>query len=159
MRLFRFFWTIGFISIGLISLGQSIETKVKTIDSLSNSIDNNKELVEGISEGTILNKRGKNIGGYSTYDLKDNTNLYRIRNYVSTDHYYKTTFYYYNKKIIKATVIIENWKPNNTVETTYSADYYFDNNQVIKSNGENKKYSNSINILEQGQKFQTEFKN
>ncbi len=141
-------------------MDRRLKRKVKMIDSLSNYIDTRTGLVEGISEGTIMNKRGKNIGGYSTYDLKDdliNGNLYRIRHYSSTNHYYKTTFYYNEKKVIKATVIIEDWKSNNSVKTIYSAAYYFDNNQIILIKGENKKYSDPLNILEQGQKYQTEF--
>jgi hypothetical protein len=145
------------VSVVLISKGQTIERKVKMIDSLSNSIDNNSGFVEGISEGTILNKRGRNIGGYSTYDLKDNKNLYRIRHQVSTDHYYKTTFYYSDKKIVKVVVVIENWKSDNSFETIYSATYYFNDSNVIKIDGEDKRYSDSVDLLKQGQKFQTEF--
>jgi hypothetical protein len=145
--------------LGIASNGQTIERKIKIIDSLSTSIDNNKELVEGITEGTIAKKRGKIIGGFSTYDLKDSGTgtIYRIRHEVSTDHYYKTTFYYSDKKVIKATIIIEDWKSDNSVDTIYSTTYYFDSFEVIENEGEDKKYSNSFDIRELAKNFQMNY--
>ncbi|HEY0656587.1 MAG TPA: hypothetical protein VGD65_25815 [Chryseosolibacter sp.] len=139
---------------------QHVEQKVNMIDSLSTLIDNNVAgLKEGISEGTLFNKHGKNIGGYSTYTLADNASLYRVRHEVSTDLFYKTTFYYQGRQLCKAMVVIEEWKSGQLIKTVYSASYYFEGKHAIKIIGENEKFSDAEEILSDGETFMMEFTN
>jgi hypothetical protein len=150
----------NFISFGQQKDGsQTKHLTIVQIDSICNSIDNDKKLIEGITEGNIL-KDEKNIGGYSTYNLKDkmvNGTLYRIRNESSTDLYYKYTFYYFDKLLIKASLIVEDWNTGKQVKTVSSAKYYFDNHKTIKTIGDNAKYSNSPEILRKGLNYQIDF--
>src|SRR5260221_14238486 len=138
------------------SFGQKSNRTAERIDSICLSIDTNKNLVEGISEGTVTNKRGKTIGGFETRDLKDNDGLHRLRYVMSTDRTYATTYYYKEKKVIKAIGRIEIWDSDH-LKLIHSAQYYFDNDVLVTATGEIKEFSNSAHFFEEGQKFQTDF--
>ena len=153
--------TISYLTVLLIfsisiSRGQNSNWTLKQIDSVCYSVDNNKKLYEGISEGTTTNKKGKTIGGYETRDLKDDNTLYRLTYSISTDKTYTTTYYYHQGNIIKATSTIEIWDKDH-LKMMHSAQYYFDKNSLIVANGETKEFLTSNQILEQGQKFQSDF--
>jgi hypothetical protein len=126
---------------------------VSQIDSICSSINNNKTLYEGIGEGEIY-KGKKCIGGFSTYYLRDNVGIYRVKHESSTDLYYKYTFYYLDKLLIKATLVIEDWNTRNQMKTVCSAEYYFYNNKPLKITGENSKFSNASDILRKGLRYQ-----
>ena len=135
------------------------ELIVKKIDSIAKTIDENKDLIEGISEGEISNKKGDIKGGFSTYDLKNKsqTELYRIRDYSSTDFYYKKTYYYHNKKLIKAIIEIEDWNSKSEMQKVYNAVYHFENEKILKIENENIKFSNAKSVLKAGNYFNSEF--
>ena len=126
---------------------KSVHLTVMRIDNICNSIDNNKNLSEGISEGEII-KNGRIIGGFSTYDLSDkrhgnySNSLLRVRHENNTKTYYSITFYYHDKRVIK---II-------TGPTTY----YFDNKKAIKIIGKTR-YSNPSDLLKEGVYFQSDY--
>jgi hypothetical protein len=145
-----------FVFLTFLSWGQNSDRTLVRIDSICSSIDNNKNLFEGIAEGTVTNKRGKTIGGYETRDLKDHNSLYRLTYSMSTDKTYTTIYYYADKTLIKAFTTIEKWDVNH-LSPMYSATYYFDNNHVIKVVGENREYSNADYLLNEGNKFLTDF--
>jgi hypothetical protein len=140
----------------VVSFGQKSNHTAERIDSICLSIDNNKNLVEGISEGTVTNKRGKTIGGYETRDLKDDAILYRLRYVMSTDRTYTTTYYYKGKRVIKAIAKIEIWDSDH-LKLIHSAQYYFDNDVLVAATGETKEFSSNTRIFEEAQKFQTDF--
>lgn len=140
-------------------LSQAKQFTIIQIDSICNNIDNDKKLIEGINEG-VIQKKKKTIGGFSTYDLKDKMNngtLFRIRHQFSIDLYYKYTFYYFEESVIKASLDIEDWNSEEKMKTIYSTTYYFYNNEVFKIIDENKKYSNSADILSKGLDHQLDF--
>lgn len=137
------------------------------IDSICNSIDSNKELIERRSEGSII-KNKKTIGGFSKYELEDKMSggtLLRVKYHYSTDLYYKYTFYYSNNSessiedtlLIKAILVIEDWNSGRPMKQICSTEYYFENNTPIKIIGEDLKYSNSETILLKGLDYQTDF--
>jgi hypothetical protein len=146
--------TITFALLSFASFGQTVERKVGLIDSVCYFIDN-KGLVEGISEGPIIDKKGKTIGGFETRDLKDNTTLFRLKYEISTDRTYTTTYYYNKRKVIKATLTIGVWEKDH-LKITHAAKYYFDD-ELITATGEIKEFLTGTQILEQGQKFQLDF--
>jgi len=125
---------------------------VADIDKICNSIDNNKNLGEGIREGEALDKKG----GFDTYYLQDNLNktLYRVTDNISTDKHCTTIFYYNRNKVIKAITTITD---KDLTKKKYSATYYFANNKLIKKIGESGNYSNYKDILKQGVDFQEQF--
>jgi hypothetical protein len=132
---------------------------VAEIDSICSLIDNNKELTTLLSEGFYV----KNRKGWSTSHKieKPYGVLYRIYHTGSevTEYYYRLTFYYYNMKVIKAMITIEDWKLGKTPKTIYSANYYYDNENVIKAINEDINYSNSFDILKRGKEFQENYYN
>jgi hypothetical protein len=62
--------------LAFVSYGQNSNHTAERIDSICLSIDNNKNLVEGISEGTVANKRAKRLVGSKREILR--TTLYSI---------------------------------------------------------------------------------
>ncbi|GEM_PF-3576254 len=146
-------------SIFVFSQNSQTEITVKNIDSVANSIDKNKELIEGISEGEMLNKKRDIKGGFSTYDLKNKsqTELFRIRDNSSTDFYYKKTYYFHNKKVIKAIIEIEDWNSKSEMQQIYKAIYYYDNDKILKVENENIKFSNAKSVLNLGNHYNKEF--
>lgn len=132
--------------LGLTSEQTQIDSQVAIIDTKANCN-------ESISEGEIT-KNGKNIGGFSTYSLYDKTNkkLFRIRNQESTNLYHKTTFYYANDEVIFARIEIEDWNSRKT-KVVYDVKYYFRDDKLIEVLNEDKKYSNSNDVLTDGKKY------
>ena len=125
---------------------------VADINKICNSIDNNKNLVEGIREGETLDKKG----GFDTYYLQNriNATLYRITDNMSIDRYFNTIFYYYHNRVIKAIATVSDM---DMPKKKYYATYYFNNNKLIQKIGENLNSSNYKDILKRGLDFQTQF--
>ncbi|PZU88080.1 MAG: hypothetical protein DI529_06330 [Chryseobacterium sp.] len=88
---------------------------------------------------------------------KSQTELFKIRDYSSTDFYYKKTYYYYNKKLIKAIIEIEDWNSKKEMQKIYNAVYYFDNEKVLKIENENIKFSNAKSVLNIGNHYNSTF--
>ncbi|HXC03620.1 MAG TPA: hypothetical protein VNZ86_02640 [Bacteroidia bacterium] len=122
------------------------------IDSLCKATDENPALLEGVSEGEYTDKKG----GFETYYLKDRLeggNLFRIRNNSSKDQYVKTIFYYSHKKVIRASMEIEDPKSGEQPRTVYTVTYYFKDGQMIIGIGEDKQYPNAGELYKQGENF------
>ena len=153
------FLLVLMFSVFVFSQDSQPELIVKKIDSIAKTIDENKDLIEGISEGEISNKKGDIKGDFSTYDLKNKsqTELFRIRDYSSTDFYYKKTYYYHNKKLIKAIIEIEDWNSKSEMQKVYNAVYHFENEKILKIENENIKFSNAKSVLKAGNYFNSEF--
>jgi hypothetical protein len=156
--------TAMLFSLSFFAFGQSNDnvtfdrnSAIFKIDSICKSIDENKNLVEGIIEGGYYNKEG----GWAMHDLKSKNGdtLFRIRHESSTDFYYKTRYYYRNKQVIKGVIEIEDWNSGPAMKRIYSATYYFDNGKLVKALNEDREYSNASDMLKEGQSHQTYFYN
>ena len=128
----------------LTALKVSAQT-VLQIDSVCHSIDHSNFI--------------ERIFGEDTYPFIDsNKTVHRIRHQSDrADLFCMITFYYKDKKVIKAEITCENRGSDMVTSTVYSATYYFDKNICIKAIDEDKKYSNSVEILNEGITIQDKY--
>jgi len=129
-----------------------LKLKINSINSYCKTVDNNRNYVEGISEGEIYNKKG----GFDTYYLKDKNSLtlFRIKHNLNIeDSSVSLTMYYKNNKVIKAiinstkTTVDKKLKSNSLI-------FYVDNGKIIKQVGVN---YDKINVFKESKYFLKDF--
>lgn len=135
MRLYFAF----FISLSLLSVTICYsQLTINQIDSLCNEAGNKKNLYCTIACG---------FGTSHTNCYKDynSDTLISCSGFIDkNDSNFQYRYYYYNNQPVKVTLSFK------TNKKSYSATYYFSNNKAIKTDGENKRFSNEAAALAAG---------
>lgn len=95
-------------------------------------VDTNSNLTERISEGKILNKRHKAIGGFSisTYCDKTTDIIHKISYHDNSDKNIYLTFYYQRNKLVLANVRLEKDGVGKIIY--YSDEFYVNDSLLVK---------------------------
>jgi hypothetical protein len=139
-------------------IGKETREMISRIDSRCISIDEDKNLIEGISEGEYK-ENNQIIGGFDIYTLKnkENDTLYRIRSIKSRKgETTGQTFYYSKKRLIKGICWITNssfLKGNERI----SKFYYYKNDTLIYSGTGNEECFSADEMLKYGKSFLKDF--
>lgn len=144
---------IATFGISVFGFSQVNDSTLRAIDNYVAQIDSNENLVEGISEGEIVDN-GKVIGGIETYNLYDNETkeLFRIQDNISSDTIIEKTFYYKNGDLVYAHIEL-GVRKNNKYKPLFNQKLYFSSRKLVFNSldNSNKGYASDI-VYEEGMK-------
>ncbi len=131
---------------------------IAQIDSAVKSINGKPNCREMTIDGSFEDEK-TNLAGATTSYIFDNENkeLYRVVAFKATpagEHY--TMFYYAKSRVIYITTGIKKMKGHKS-KIINNAAYYFVNDKLLSSFGEQHKHPNAYDILKEGQNYCDEF--